>query len=149
MPEMKGKVRDALGDIIEKWDEYASDRIYITIRPDDLKKSTRMLFEDLGFRFSIATGTDTPGSIEITYHFSCDETGEFFSLRVHLEDKENPEIDSISDVFRGAEWIERELWELLGVDFKGHPGLERLLLSEEWPEGNYPLRRQSKNPETK
>ncbi len=138
------KVREALGDSIQKWHEHSPRRIYITVRPEDLKESARVFFEEMGFRFSIATGTDTPGSIELTYHFSCDKTGRFFSLRTHLEDRDNPEIDSIAGITKGAEWIEREIWELLGVNFKGHPGLKRLLLNDDWPEGVYPLRNRKK-----
>jgi NADH-quinone oxidoreductase subunit C len=40
-----------------------------------------------------------------------------------------------------AEWIEREMWELLGIKFLGHPDLRHLLLSDDWPEDNFPLRR--------
>jgi len=40
-----------------------------------------------------------------------------------------------------AEWIEREIHEMFGVNFKGHPNLKHLLLKDDWPEGNYPLRR--------
>ncbi len=140
MPAMDDKVREALGEKVIEWNTHSPRRIYITVRPEDIVETARILFETLGMRFSIATGTDTPGSIEITYHFSCDETGQFFSLRVHLEDKEAPEIESLSGMMKGAEWIERELWELLGVNFEGHPDLRRLLLSDEWPEGDYPLR---------
>jgi Ni,Fe-hydrogenase III component G len=135
------KVRKALEGKIVKWLEHSPRRIYITISPEDLKESVRIFHQDLGLRFSIATGTDTQADIEITYHFSSDGTGQFFSLRVHLKDKVNPEIDSISGIMKAGEWIEREIWELLGVNFKGHPDLRRLLLSEDWPQGVYPLRR--------
>ncbi len=141
------KARAALGVRILDWREHSPRRIYITVRPEDLTSAAEILFKKLGFRFSIATGTDTPENIEITYHFSCDATGQFFSLRVLLEDKENPEVDSIAGLTKGAEWIEREIWELLGVNFKGHPDLRRLLLAEDWPEGKYPLRREEKQDE--
>ncbi len=68
------------------------------------------------------------------YHFSHDETGRIFSLRTFV-DKKNPEIESISSIIKGAEWIEREIYELLGVNFRNHPNLKRLLLDEDWPEG--------------
>jgi NADH-quinone oxidoreductase subunit C len=93
-------------------------------------------------RFSIATGSDTVKGIEILYHFSFDSRGGvFISLRVLLEDKKHPCIDSLTPVFKAADWIEREIHELLGVDFKGHPKLAHLLLVEDWPEGKYPLRK--------
>ncbi len=137
-------VKEKLADRILESYEHSPRRIYITVNPEDLRESARILFEDLKLRFSIATGTDTPESIELTYHFSCDSTGQFISLRVHLKDKDNPEVDSISGIMKGSEWIEREIWELLGVNFKGHPDLRRLLLSEDWPEGEYPLRMSDK-----
>ena len=52
-----------------------------------------------------------------------------------------PVLDSIAGVCPAAEWIEREIWELLGVDFRGHPDLRHLLLDDHWPQGDYPLRR--------
>ena len=66
------------------------------------------------------------------------------SLRVLTGNKEKPEMESITSIIKGAEWIEREIWELLGVNFKGHPNLKRLLLDKTWPEGKYPLRREEK-----
>ncbi|MBU3958752.1 MAG: NADH-quinone oxidoreductase subunit C, partial [Candidatus Omnitrophica bacterium] len=122
--------------------EHAPRRIYISIKPQDLKGAVSSLFKDLGLRFVTASGQDTTKGMEILYHFSFDKTGEIFSLRVLMEDKKKPEIDSIAPLFVGAEWIEREMWELLGINFIGHPNLKRLLLAEDWPEGKYPLRQE-------
>jgi len=55
--------------------------------------------------------------------------------------KPDLEVDSIAPVIKGAEWIEREINELLGVTFKNHPDMKHLILPEDWPEGKYPLRR--------
>ncbi len=65
--------------------------------------------------------------------------------RVMLEDKKNPQIDSITPIIQGAEWIEREMWELLGINFVGHPNLVHLLLMDDWPEGKFPLRHDHKH----
>ena len=62
------------------------------------------------------------------------------SIRTRL-DREAPEIESIAKICPAAEWIEREIWELLGIQFRNHPDLRHLLLDEDWPEGKYPLRR--------
>ena len=60
--------------------------------------------------------------------------------RTHL-DRKNPEIESLTSIIRGAEWIEREIHELLGVNFRNHPNLKKLLLPDDWPKNKYPLRR--------
>ena len=80
--------------------------------------------------------------MEILYHFSFDTTGEMVTVRILLPDKNKLEIESMSSIIKGAEWIEREIFELLGVKFLGHPNLKRLLLADDWPEGQYPLRRE-------
>lgn len=137
---MKNKIREELGQKIIEWKENGNRRIYFTIDKKDIFKTAEFLFKKLNLRFVIASGMDTPAGFEILYHFSLDKTGEVYSARVLIKDKEHPEIGSIAPLFPGAEWIEREIWELLGINFKGHPNLKRLLLADDWPEGEYPLR---------
>ncbi|MFA4889878.1 MAG: NADH-quinone oxidoreductase subunit C [Candidatus Omnitrophota bacterium] len=140
---VKEAIKERLGNKIIDWEEISSRRIYFTVDKKDIVETVLLLFKELGLRFSIASGSDTPEALEILYHFSLDKTGEFFSVRTFINDKKNPQIDSISPIFPGAEWIEREIWEMLGIKFIGHPNLKRLLLAEDWPEGNYPLRQEN------
>ncbi|MCX7716129.1 MAG: NADH-quinone oxidoreductase subunit C [Endomicrobia bacterium] len=132
---VKNNLKDKIVDFFKKNDR----RYYIEISPKDIIECSKYLFDDLGCRFSTATGIDCEKHIEILYHFSYDKTGEFITLRVKL-DKVKPEIDSLTRVFPAAEWIEREIWEMLGVNFNGHPNLKHLLLPDDWPEGKHPLR---------
>ena len=101
------------------------------------------IFNELGARFNTASCVDGPKEMEILYHFTFDEISLILSIRVFL-DKAKLEIDSITPIMKGAEWIEREMHELFGVNFKNHPNLKRLLLPDDWPEGLYPLRRDYK-----
>lgn len=135
IPKVKEKLNDKILDFFKKNDR----RYYIEVKPQEIVDCARILFEDLNFRLSTATGVDCEKHIEILYHFSYDKTGEIVSLRVKLA-KTKPEVDSLTKVLPAAEWIEREMWELLGINFIGHPNLKHLLLSEDWPEGKYPLR---------
>jgi Ni,Fe-hydrogenase III component G len=141
MEDIIYKIKENFSDRIIKLEEKSARRIYLELKPQDLPLVAQFLFRDLGLRFATATGIDTPEGIELLYHFSYDAQGKMVSLRVLITDKKHPEIESIAVLFPGAEWIEREIWELLGVNFKNHPDLRRLLLSEEWPEGKYPLRK--------
>ncbi|MCM8830872.1 MAG: NADH-quinone oxidoreductase subunit C [Candidatus Omnitrophica bacterium] len=139
---------DKLNNLIEKFKEdilniktHSEKRIYIDIKDEAIVNIVEFMFKQLGFRFSTASGVDTPWGIEILYHFSWDNTGKIISLRVIIKDKNKPKISSITPVIRGAEWIEREIWELLGVEFVGHPNLRHLLLIDDWPANKYPLRK--------
>jgi len=118
-------------------------RVYVEIDPKDIKEVVKYLFIDSEARFNIASGMDTRFHFEILYHFTIESIGLLISIRVKLN-RDNPKIDSIASLIKGAAWIEREMHELLGIDFPGNPNLKRLLLSDDWPEGVYPLRQDYK-----
>lgn len=138
--DAKYKIKERLADKIIDWKEQTPRRVYFSVKKEDIFNTVKIMFGELSLRFATASGVDTPEGFEILYHFSHDEKGAFYSVRVFIEDRNNPQIDSITPLFSGAEWIEREIWEMLGINFKGHPNLKRLLLAEDWPEGDYPLR---------
>ncbi len=137
LAKIKGKFSWQILNIFEK----SPRRAYIDLKPENIKEVVEFIFRRLRARFVIVSGVDTPQGIEILYHFSFDSVGNIVTLRTKI-DKQNPEIESITPIIKGAEWIEREIYELLGVQFKNHPNLKRLLLAEDWPEGKYPLRRE-------
>lgn len=137
LAKIKGKFSWQILNIFEK----SPRRVYIDVKPENIKQMVEFIFRRLEARFVTASGVDTPNGIEILYHFSFDIEGKIITLRTKI-DKQNPEIESITPIIKGAEWIEREIYELLGVRFKNHPNLKKLLLPEDWPEGKYPLRRE-------
>ena len=125
-------------DIIDVIDK-SPTRVYVEIKPEALVTVSNYIFKDLKARFNIASGTDARSHMEILYHFTIEDINLIVSLRVKL-DKKKLEIKSLAPSFKAANWIEREMNELLGINFKGHPDMRRLLLPDEWPEGVYPLR---------
>jgi NADH:ubiquinone oxidoreductase subunit C len=135
------KIKERFNDRIVKFQQTAPRRIYIDLNLQDIPAIVKFIFQDLGCRFATVSGVDTPQGLELLYHFSEDSSGKMISLRTLIKDKTKPEIESITPIIKAAEWIEREIWEMLGVNFLGHPNLKRLLLAEDWPEGEYPLRR--------
>lgn len=143
--EIVETVKGKLGNKVKKFFKKNEQRYYIDINKSEIVPCSKILFGDLGLRFVIASGVDTPRGIEILYHYSDDRTGKMFTLKVLIEDKNKPEIESLTSVMKASEWIEREIRELLGVNFIGHPNLKHLLLTEDWPEGEYPLRQKEKN----
>ena len=133
-------IKTRLDGRIHAWTAKSERRIYLELAPEDVPDATRLLFEDLHARFQIASGVDTPNAIEILYHWAFDEHGFVVSVQTRL-DREHPVMASLAEICTGTEWIEREIWELLGVTFTGHPDMRHLLLKDDWPAGSYPLRR--------
>ena len=122
----------------------ADNRIWLTCEAEDSCAVNKFLFEDIGARFCIATGIDSDDCFEILYHYSYDQTGCVITIKALIHDRENPAIESITPFLPGAEWIEREIHDILGIDFKNHPNLRRLILADDWPEGVYPMRKEVK-----
>jgi len=138
--EVLNGIRTRFADGILDYYDKSAKRVYIEIEPGSLVAVAGHLFGELGARFHIASGVDTRFHLEVLYHFSVEALNLLISLRVKL-DKHTPRVPSLAPLSKAPAWIEREIHELLGIDFAGHPDLRRLLLSEEWPEGVYPLRR--------
>jgi len=127
--------------------EKTKKRIYVTIAKDDARLVVGYLYEELGARMSIATGIDIREGVELLYHMALDRDGVFVTVRT-LVKKPELKMETFTDFLPGTNWIERELHEMFGVDFIGHPNLKRLLLPDDWPEGEYPFRKKTFESET-
>ena len=134
------RIRGALGDHVIAFEQPSDHRVYLEIAPETVLEASSVMFEEIGARLQIATGIDTPQGIEVMYHWALDEDDCVVTLRTVVS-RRAPELESIAGMCPAAEWIEREIWELLGVRFRGHPDLRHLLLDDNWPGDNYPLRR--------
>ncbi|MES0341132.1 MAG: NADH-quinone oxidoreductase subunit C [Candidatus Humimicrobiaceae bacterium] len=106
------------------------DQVYGMVDSKDILKLAKILKEDkdLSFKYIRSiTGSDFEEHFEIVYSLYSFENNWPVNIKVKL-DHEKPKVDSIVPVYRGADWFEREIWEMLGIDIKGHPGLKPLLL---------------------
>jgi Ni,Fe-hydrogenase III component G len=131
------EVKDKLIDIEQK----TNNRIYLLCEAENSYAISKFLFEDVGCRFVIATGIDADNCFEILYHFAYDQLGYVITVKAFIRNREKPAIESITQFLPAAEWIEREIHDVLGIDFKNHPNLRRLILADDWPAGAYPLRK--------
>ncbi|MDI6794068.1 MAG: NADH-quinone oxidoreductase subunit C [bacterium] len=139
------RFRERFWKTMVKFDQRSAKRIYIEFRPIDVPEAVRYLTSTLRARFVIMSGVDIPEGIELLYHLSFDGFGKIVTLRTRVN-KDSPQIESIAPIIEAASWIEREIAELLGVEFIGHPHPGRLLLAEDWLEGCYPLRSERHKP---
>jgi NADH/F420H2 dehydrogenase subunit C len=125
----------------------ADGAIVLKIKPESIVDICRFLKDtpELQFDYPASiTGIDHKDRIELIYHLTSISKGGKVTLRTDL-DREKTEIDSVFPVWKGSDWQEREIYDLLGVNFKGHPELRRILLPEGW-EG-HPLRKDYVIPE--
>jgi NADH-quinone oxidoreductase subunit C len=85
------------------------------------------------------TGVDLGKELMVVYHLGSTKHGHEIVLKVKTADRENPSIDTICDLYRSAEFHEREIYDLLGIRFNNHPDLRRIFLDENWK--GFPLRK--------
>lgn len=113
---------------------------------DKLYEVAKMLKENqqtkMDYLFSL-TAADRKDGLNMIYHLTSTEYHHTVVLRVILADKENPMVATVSNLWSGAEYLEREVFDLFGIKFENHPDLRRLFLDDEWV--GYPLRKDYKD----
>lgn len=103
----------------------------------ELNQNPATYFDMLSCLTGIDNGTQA-NTMEVVYNLYSIPFNHHLMLKVTLP-RENPEVDSVSDIWRTANWHERETAEMFGVKFNGHPDPRKLLLPADW-EG-HPLRK--------
>ena len=114
----------------------------LEIAPQKIVSLCRFLKDELRFvRLSTVTGLDwypAEPRFEVVYHLHSIDRNERLRLKCRLPGND-PEIESVTAVWRGANWFERETFDLFGVRFRNHPDLRRIMLPEDWQ--GHPLRK--------
>ena len=125
--------------------EYRGDTT-VVLKPGRLTDICRFLRDDpeTAFRYcSVVSGLDYyPQSprFAVFYNLYSHKSHSRLNLKVYLEDDRAPVVDSVTPIYNGADWHEREAFDLYGIRFKGHPNLKRILMPENWV--GYPLRKE-------
>ena len=118
----------------------------VTLPSDQWPSLARTLREreDMWFDYLFClTCVDWKTHLTMVYHLSSTTHRHTIVVKVKL-DRETPVIQTVSDIWRTAEFHEREVFELFGVNFTGHPDLRKLILPDDWT--GYPLRKDYEDP---
>ena len=83
---------------------------------------------------------DLEQPLEVVWHLRSLPFRRFVRIKVLIEKGDALEVPSVWDIYKGADWLERECYDMFGIRFTGHPDLRRLLMWEQYKEG-YPLRK--------
>jgi NADH-quinone oxidoreductase subunit C len=119
------------------------DEVTVIIQPDRIVDACLFLREEAGFEMLLdATAVDycpeKKPRFHLVYHLFSLKQNIIISVRVPINENE-PEIHTIEGVYPNANWYEREIWDLMGIQFKEHSDLRRIVLPSDW-EG-HPLRK--------
>ncbi len=103
-----------------------------------LRDDKRLMFD---FLYNLY-GVDREDRFSMIYGLESTKLGHFVVIETDLIDHDNPVIDTLSDLWKTAEFQEREVYDLMGVKFTNHPDLRRLFLEDGW---GFPLRKDYKD----
>ena len=113
------------------------DILSLDVEREHLLAVCRFLRDQLGFDLlSSISGVDMLDHLEVVYHVRALASRHLLQLRVRI-DVQGPEVESVVSIWPGANWLEREVYDLFGIHFPGHPDLRRIFLDDDF-EG-YPL----------
>lgn len=141
--EKLNRLKDKFGPDILRAGLPSDSRLFVFVERTALKAICRYIFRDLDARYIISIGADDrpfSGMFLIGHDFAFDKDHVLCSVLTLLL-TDNPKVDSISDVVPAANWAEREIRDLVGIEPVGHPYLKRLVLPDGWPDGVHPLRK--------
>ncbi len=136
-------LKDKFGPAILRADLPDDGRLFVSVEPSAIRDICRYLFGDLDARYIISIGVDDrpfSGKFLVTHNFAFDAEKLLVCVMVHLP-AENPKLDSITRDVPAANWAEREIRDMVGVEFEGHCYPKRLVLPDGWPDGVHPLRK--------
>jgi Ni,Fe-hydrogenase III component G len=133
------KINEGLKDKVVSITNPAPRRLFLKVTADNLLTVVGWLKHELGItHLSTISGLDLGQSFELLYHFANNCCA--LTLRTEIP-REQPILPSICEIIPGAILYERELQDMFGITVQNIPDGRPLLLPDDWPAGNYPLRK--------
>ncbi|HLX75946.1 MAG TPA: NADH-quinone oxidoreductase subunit C [Terriglobales bacterium] len=141
--ERLNQLREKFDSAIVRADLPSERQLFVWVEPAAVKELCRYLFHDLDARYVTSIGADDrpySGGFVVAHDFAFDQDHILCSVLTQLP-ADSPKIESISGVVPAANWAEREMRDLVGIESVGHPYPKRLVLPDGWPEDAHPLRK--------
>ncbi|MCH8107865.1 MAG: NADH-quinone oxidoreductase subunit C [Chloroflexi bacterium] len=135
--ELAERLSQAVQESVERWDTTT-----VWIDPPRINDVARFLREDpsLDFQFlNSISAVDYIEYFELVYHLTSFERQHTAVVKSRVYGRESLSVPSVYDVWRGADFQEREVWDLMGIHFEGHPNMKRIVLWEGFD--GHPLRK--------
>jgi NADH-quinone oxidoreductase subunit C len=138
----KALLERTLGTSLEGPVRQRQDQTEIRIRPGDVPQVMRTLHDDPDLRFEYLAdlaGVDTGTTFQVVYHLWSDATPDWLRIIADGIPREEPRVPSLTFLWKGAEWMEREAYDMFGLVFEGNRDLRRIYLPDDF--GSFPLRK--------
>ena len=131
------KLQQAVSGSVEEWRNAA-----VWVKPSLISSVCQFLRDDpeLDFQYlNSISAVDFIEHFELTYHLTSMQRHHTGLVKTRVFGRENLTVPSVYGVWRGADFQEREIWDLMGIHFEGHPNMKRIMLWEGFP--GHPLRK--------
>ena len=139
--DLQAKFREAVKRVEVIWGETT-----VYVDPTSVHEVIQWLHDDPSQRYDFLSDVtaveyrDPEVPIEVVWHLRSLPLRRFIRVKAQLQKGKPLEIASVYDVYRAADWLERECYDMFGIRFQGHPDLRRILMWEQYKEG-FPLRK--------
>jgi len=135
--EVAEKIAEQLPRAVVEYNETA-----VSVKSESVFEVCRFLYQTAGLDFDYLvdlTGVDYLDYLEVVYHLTSMKHNHSLVLKTRCYDREQPAVPSVTPIWKGADLQEREVYDLLGIRFDGHPNMKRIFLWEGFQ--GHPLRR--------
>ena len=139
---LKRRLQERLGPQLLGAVTARHDTTEIRIAPTDVARVMTLLHDDPDFRFLILSdlcGVDTGSVMQVVYHLWSDATPDWLRVIVDGLPRDDPRAPSVTFLWNGAEWAEREAYDMFGIIFEGNRDLRRIYMPPDYQ--SFPLRK--------
>ncbi len=138
-------LRERFGEAVHRW-EVMWGETTVVVAGQSLREIVQWLHDDPAQQYDYLSDVtaveyrDAELPLEVVWHLRSLPYRRFLRLKVELDKRGKLEVPSIWSIYRAADWLERECFDMFGINFEGHPDLRRILMWDEYTEG-FPLRK--------
>ena len=139
---LKVRLENRFGDLLSGPVRQRDDTTEIRIGPAHVPEVMRSLHDEQIFRFQMLSdlcGVDTGSVMQVVYHLWSDTTADWLRVIADGLSRDDPRVPSVTFLWKGAEWQEREAYDMFGITFEGNRDLRRIYMPPDYT--SFPLRK--------
>jgi NADH-quinone oxidoreductase subunit C len=139
---LRARLETRFGELLTGPVRQRHDETEMRIGPGSVPEVLRTLHDEPGLRFTLLAdlcGVDTGTDLQVVYHLWSETTNDWLRVVADGLPREAPRVPSATFLWKGAEWLEREAWDMFGIVFEGNRDLRRILMPDDYD--SFPLRK--------